>query len=193
MFHRSVRIFLAFAAVALGATECSAGFISLTFSAANRGDGAEAFGLEVSNSLAGLNSPIIVMSTLTITLTDATGDGVSLSPVDTFISVGLLRVGSTKVDAGVGLGSSLVEGPGVAGTTYTFGPLQAGPQVGPSGGPYDGIEIRLSFLLSGNGDSANIEARFEVSQATVPEPSSIVLCGLGTIVVGGIARRGNPL
>lgn len=127
-------------------------------------------------------------------LNDATGDGVSISPVlvdsdgDSIAELQVARVGfgSPTTNMGVDVGPGMVVagtgGPMVFSYTTDVEPSQAGPA-----GAFDEMDLTLSFRLSGGGDFAALTGFAQI--LPVPEPNSVLLCICGSLALATLRRR----
>jgi hypothetical protein len=141
-------------------------------------------------------NPSIVTGSVSGGLTDATGNGVSITPAvalgdpdgDTIaeLQVNEVGVGGPPVftNMGVDVGSAVSFGPGVPGANYTYGSFAAGPIAGPPG-VWTSLQSNISFTLSGGGDIASLTGFASI----VPEPSSVALAVMGALALGGVALR----
>lgn len=122
------------------------------------------------SSISGAN---VVNSSVSAALTDATGDGISLTPTAGFLQTSVLTAPSTSmgVDVGGAFSAPATTGP----KTYTHGPFTAGPLPGPIG-TWTGMSVTTAFTLSGGGDSAAITGFAQI----VPEPTAFAFGAMAT-------------
>lgn len=142
-----------------------------------------------------------VRATIAAKLTDATGDGVALTPAsdsgvaqdnDGIPEIQILRLHSSATDswanAGVDVGPSARFNGGAG--AYNYGTFSSGPVSGPIG-DWNRMQIRDRFSLSGNGDTAAFSGYAEI--LAVPEPSKGIMFSIGALVVGFMASRRNSM
>lgn len=111
------------------------------------------------------------------TLTDSPqGDGISATPFGG--SIFEFIIGSTTVG------------------TDTLGTITASPFSGNYGGSFDcglagcnSISSAVHFTGSGGGDGYGLSFQFDVNPASVPEPESLALVGLGLCGIAAVRRR----
>jgi hypothetical protein len=140
-------------------------------------------------------APTVVDASISGGLTDQTGNGVTISPTlldldgDGTPEVQIAEVDDgipTTTNMGVDVGPLQAYPAGPAGANHVY-QFSAGPQAGPGGGPYDTLRVRLAFGLTGGGDIASLTGFAQVN--TIPEPSSLLLLGLGACGVAYTIRR----
>lgn len=145
-----------------------------------------------------VTSPIILGPGPTLTrgsvvggLTDATGNGVTITPTsadsdgDGAMELQTSSVGLPSANMGVDVGGTVSGGPGPAGSIYTYGSFAAGPLAGPAG-PRTTMTVLAAFSLSGGGDIAALTGFTEITP--IPEPSTIALASLLAIGCVGFVR-----
>jgi hypothetical protein len=142
-------------------------------------------------------NPGTVFGQVTGGLTDATGNGVSLTPtgslgdpdgdsVPEFV-INDVGVGGPPVytNMGVDVGSALTFGPDIPGAHHTF-TFSSGPFAAPPG-VWTTLRSTWSFTLSGDGDTVALTGFASI----VPEPSSVALgvIGAASLFVAAMRRR----
>jgi hypothetical protein len=142
-------------------------------------------------------NPSIVYGSISGGLTDATGNGVSITPDGSLgdpdgdsiseLAINEVGVGGPPVftNMGVDVGGAVSYGPGVPGATHTHGPFTTGPIAGPPG-IWTSLHSHGGFTLSGGGDIVSLTGYASI----VPEPSTIALVAIGAMsILGRIALR----
>lgn len=119
-----------------------------------------------------------------IQLTDASGDGVSATPLNgsEFWRLETWNGTSLSVIDLVG-GTSPLSGQGM----YNF--TASGVFDCSTVGSCQSVSTTLNFGLSGNGDRLVSEGTFTMAPTVVPEPGTLSLFGLGVAVLAGVLRR----
>jgi hypothetical protein len=146
-----------------------------------------AFGFSFFTPIVPTGPATVVTASLVGGLTDATGDGISITPTVNapFLQHSYATAPATTMGVDVGLGFAAGAGP--PGSFYGYGPFAAGPIPGPVG-VWTGLGVDLDFTLSGGGDIAALTGFSSIN--TVPEPSTIAMTVLGLIgLVGSALRR----
>jgi hypothetical protein len=150
------------------------------------------FGFFFSTPIALGAGPTTVNASVSGSLGDFTGNGVSITPTlgdpdgDGLpeLQVNSVTSPTTNMGVDVGLANSHAAAPP---TTYPLGPYNAGPQPGPAG-PWSTLDMTVGFTLSGGGDTATLNGLAQIE--TVPEPSTLVLGALSILgLVWHIRRR----
>jgi hypothetical protein len=156
------------------------------------------FGVENLDVVCPEGTPYIANASIVGGLTDFTGDGVTLTPVnilglpeDTDIfspETQIFTANGTTINLGVDVGLVGTGGPGAPGAFYVYGPFLAGPVAGiaPAGGITD-LSLDVQFMLSGGGDAFGLTGF--ASLECVPEPGSWAVIGMGLLGLGSIAYR----
>jgi hypothetical protein len=148
------------------------------------------FGFLFSSPIAPTGVPNTVRSSLSGSLGDATGDGVSMTPTspdsdgDTIIELHTANLSAPSTNMGVDVGTALAFSSGVP-DTFPFGTFADGPQAGPGPGPWTSMQVSLNFNLSGNGDLATAIGVSEI--LPVPEPGTLALAGVA--LMGAMVGR----
>jgi len=126
-------------------------------------------------------------------LNDATGNGVSITPMlsdsdgDLIaeLQVSTVGFGTPSVNMGVDVGpAQSFPGAGSPGIT-TYSTVVELPQPGPNGA-FDVMDTTVSFTLSGGGDFAALTGFAQI--VPIPEPSTFVLAACGIIGILAIRR-----
>jgi hypothetical protein len=149
------------------------------------------FGFFFSTPIAVGPGPTTVNASVSGSLGDFTGNGVSITPTladadgDGFAELQVNTVGPPTTNMGVDVGLANVHGAAPP-TTYPLGPYNAGPQPGPAG-PWSTLDMTVGFMLSGGGDTATLNGLAQI--VNVPEPSSFVLGLIGIVGLAWHIRR----
>jgi hypothetical protein len=141
------------------------------------------FGFLFSSPIVLPAGPNSVNSSIAGALNDVNGSGVSITPT-LGPNVQIADLGLPTTNMGVDVGPADIHGPAAPGAFYTYGAFALGPQPGPPGA-WTNLSITLGFTLSGGSDIAVLTGFAQV----VPEPSSVVLLGLGSVALIGFYRR----
>ncbi|MCB1870309.1 MAG: PEP-CTERM sorting domain-containing protein [Gammaproteobacteria bacterium] len=125
--------------------------------------------------IAPTGSPNLVGASLIGTLTDGGNDGVTITSTGAKIQSSEVGTPFTTMGVDVNIGES------------------AGPLVGPIGS-WNLLSANVGFMLSGGGDSASLSGTASINEGqlpddTVPEPTTLVLMGLGLAGIGYQRRR----
>jgi hypothetical protein len=146
------------------------------------------FGFAFGTPITPVGSPNTVSASLGGSLTDVTGDGVSLTPTAAFTQTS--SAGFPLTSMGVDVGTALVAPRAAPGSIYAYGPFAAGPILGPGPGPWTFLTVTAGFSLSGVGDVAALSGFTSIEEGpvpAVPEPTTLVL--LATGLAGGLLRH----
>ena len=146
-----------------------------------------AFSFLFSTPIVPTGSPNTVAASVLGTLSDAGGDGVSLTPTSGLLQIGSLLSPTTGMGVDVGPAASHPASTAPGPWIYPYGLFLAGPLAGPGPGPWTGLSVGVDFALSGGED------RFSVSgEASILEGLRVVP-EAGTWVAGGALGAGALL
>jgi hypothetical protein len=166
-----------------------AGFVTVTLTVTDF-DAPSDFSFSVFTALIPtLDAPVQATLSFTGTMTDFTGNGVSIGLVSPH---GSLLEGSLEslLVAAVGAAVSVSDAESDPGEIT---PFSGSTTVLYSGGlpPYDSIGLDINFHGSGGSDVFFIDAKFEVVPAPtgVPEPATFALLGAGALLLAARVRR----
>ncbi len=120
-------------------------------------------------------------------LTDMSGDGVSLTPTGPLLQVNDLIAPLTNMGVDVGLGVTFPAA--IAGSFYGYGAYAEGPIAGPVPGPWTGMQITVSFDLSGGGDIAVLTGSAFIEEFIIPEPGTMMAGGVLALGIAGFVWR----
>ncbi len=151
-----------------------------------------AFGFSFGTPIVSVGTPNVVSGSLVGGLTDATGDGIALTPTLASGFVQEASVSAPSTSMGVDVGAALAAGPGAPGAFYAYGPYATGSIAGPGPGPWTFLTVTTGFSLSGGGDVAALTGFASIDPVAVPTPSA--MAG-GLALLGGLVayrrRRGQ--
>jgi hypothetical protein len=159
------------------------------------------YGISVTNFTGGLKpytfnfgTPIIlppgptsVTSSLSYSLTDTTGNGIQLLPINPFVQQN--DVAAPLTNMGVDLDpAGFIAGPTGIPTSYiSAGAFNIGPVPGPVQGTFNTMTITTSFQLSGIGDIAVVTGSASINH--IPEPCTMFLLCSGLLGLVGLKRK----
>ncbi|MBX9631137.1 MAG: PEP-CTERM sorting domain-containing protein [Burkholderiales bacterium] len=119
--------------------------------------------------------PNLVTASLAGTLTDSTGDGVTITPVGPTIQTSFVGAPLTTMGVGVDIGESV------------------GPIAGPGGSTWTQLSVETGFTLSGGGDVAALLGFAGIVEGQlptrVPEPGALALVGVAFAALLAARRR----
>lgn len=150
-----------------------------------------AFGFFFASPIVPTGTPNTVRSSLSGALTDATGNGVSITPTlpdvdgDSLFELQTSDLTAPVTNMGIDVGAGFTSGPGPSGALFVLGPFSVGPVAGPGPGPWTGLQATLGFTLSGGNDVASINGFVEI--LPIPEPSSLALAAI--VAAAALVRR----
>lgn len=152
----------------------------------------------ISPTISGLNQ---VRASVSGGTTDATGDGVSITPAPNRnqdanngneLQLFLLNnsnnfsASGSYINAGVDVGGA--ETDGGPPNSFTYGAYAEGPIAGPLGS-WNFMQTRTRFTLTGNGDSAVINGYANITAVPEAKTYAMMLVGLGLIGFTVVRRR----
>jgi len=146
------------------------------------------FGFVFFTPIVPTGSPNTVSGSVVGGLTDATGNGVSITPTGTSLQINDLIAPLTNMGVDVGI-ANVHPASGTPGSFYTYGAYAAGPIAGPGPGPWTGINVTLGFALSGGGDIAALTGFASIDPTIIPETSTNLAGGALALGVAGWALR----
>jgi len=132
-----------------------------------------------------LTGQATVHAELGISLTDANGDGISITPgtlTPNFIMSS--NVGNCAAGVDVGTTTSATTPPNT--TTVSF---LANGVFDPTVGCDSSISVLIDFFGTGNGDNYGLTGIFIITQVSVPEPTSLALIGFALMGLAGAVYR----
>ena len=147
-----------------------------------------AFAFFFSTPIVPTGSPNTVSGSVVGGLTDATGNGVSITPTGSSLQINDLIAPITNMGVDVGI-ANVHPASGTPGSFFTYGAYAAGPIAGPGPGPWTGINVSLGFTLSGGGDVAALTGFASIDPTIVPETSTTLAGGALALGVAGWAFR----
>jgi hypothetical protein len=158
------------------------------------------FSFSFGQTIVPIGNPNQVAASIGGTLSDGTGDGVQIVPTAVDIdgdllpevAVAYLGPPTTNMGVDVGLGTPVLVG-NPLGIDYTWGDYSDFNPLGvtaPLGG-WTTLDVDVGFSLLGGGDGAVLTGRASIEGTIIPEPSSMLLAGLGAVglVVLRLRRR----
>ena len=161
-------------------------FIDFTIAVSSPGAPTD-FAFTFATPIVGLNAPVLASYSISVVMTDATGDGVSMGVLGSRLGLG---EGNLEGLAVLGVGGSVAIADADSDPAEPFA-FTASNTVLYSGGlpPYDSMEAFFGFHSSGNGDTYAITGHFEVVEAAtgVPAPAPLALMLGAALVVGAAA------
>jgi hypothetical protein len=157
-------------------------FLSYTIGVVNSGQQPSTFAFSFFTSIVPTGPQTTVSASISGTLRDATGDGLSMTPVAGNSTIQQSHVSAPLTSMGVDVGDSEIGSVGL----YAYGPFSSGPQVGPPG-LWTGLQVIVSFNLSGNGDVASLTGITRVDNS-VPDGGAGLF---GALAIAGLTLIGR--
>lgn len=118
-----------------------------------------------------LVSPTITYGAFGGHVNDATGDGIGISRVNSYMQMADLNGQDSNTDA---YNHDFSRGTGFPGVVYDIGTDTQGPRTGPNGS-FTQLHVRTAFNLTDNDDVAVLTGSAILFQQPVPEPASALL------------------
>lgn len=113
-------------------------------------------------------------------LTDASGDGVSITPTDASAKLQISTLDPGAVNMGVNVGNGQTHPAGTPGSLFGYGPYSTGTLPGPAGA-FTTLSVQTSFTLSGNDDIAVLTGSAVILE--IPGPGAASLAALGSLTL----------
>lgn len=145
------------------------------------------FGFLFSTPIVPTGSPNVVSASIVGGMTDASGDGVSLTPFAPFLQTASVGAPLTSMGVDVGLASSFPAG--APGSLYAYGPAASGAIAGPGPGPWTSLTTTTIFTGSGGSDVYALTGFASIE--LVPEPAMLSLLLLVAPLAMGRRFRGR--
>ena len=121
-------------------------------------------------------------------MTDASGDGVGLTPFPALGPLQSATLSAPSTSMGVDVGGPLSYPAGSAGSLYPYPSAAAGWIAGPGPGPWTSLTTTTAFTGSGGGDIFVLTGYAEI---VVPEPAMLSLLLLAAPLAMGRRFRGR--
>jgi hypothetical protein len=135
-----------------------------------------------------ISGPTIASSQIGGSLQDGGSNGVTLTPISTFIQNPVVFAGSTPVSTNAPSGALGTGSGGGVAANYVYALGSSGSVPGPSGGPFTLLTTNILFTLSGGGDSASLSGNATINPVPLPAAAWLLLTGLAGLGVFGRKR-----
>lgn len=137
-----------------------------------------------------ITGPNAVEGYIVGSITDATGDGVAITPTqpdrdgDGIPEVQIAELGSPATNMGIDVGPiTAATWTAPAGTVYQYGLTGEIPKFGPGPGPWDSLSATVAFSLTGGSDVAALVGHMSAAPKSVPEPGLAFAIGLVPMIL----------